>query len=70
MQCLFQDTTIEMLNYRDIESIEKVWPKLEPFLLPIGIRVFILILESRSEVMQICKSKECCEKKPKHGYEK
>ena len=49
------------IGFIDAENITGFWPKVEPHLLPIGIRVFISMLESRCEKIPACK-KACCSK--------
>ena len=67
-----QKLTIDMSNlfnigFIDAENITGFWPKVEPHLLPIGIRVFISMLESRCEKIPACK-KACCSKDRYRNY--
>lgn len=47
------------IGFIDADNIQQFWPKIEKYLLPIGIRVFISMLESRCEKIPACK-KACC----------
>ncbi len=46
----------------DILNIQKVWPRIEQYLLPVGTRMYIAILDGRCEKIIIC-NKPCCNKK-------
>lgn len=58
------------LSAEDVSNIKQAWSKLEQYLLPVGIRVFISILEARSERNPVCKQKACCNNKERLVYNK
>ncbi len=52
------------LSHVDVDNVQRSWPKLEKLLLPIGIRVFISILEKRcdgGDRMPVCRQRHCCD---------
>eukprot|EP00095_Tigriopus_kingsejongensis_P000716 maker-scaffold558_size137302-snap-gene-0.20 protein:Tk00716 transcript:maker-scaffold558_size137302-snap-gene-0.20-mRNA-1 annotation:"PREDICTED: cytoglobin-1-like" len=50
------------IGFIDADNIQQFWPKIEKYLLPIGIRVYISMLENRCEKIPTCK-KACCNRR-------
>ncbi len=51
------------LSHVDVDNVQRSWPKIEKLMLPIGIRVFISILEKRCEKTPVCRQRSCCNNK-------
>lgn len=60
MDDLFCGTRFEV-GLCDILNIQKVWPRIEHYLLPVGTRMYIAILDGRCDKIIIC-NKGCCKK--------
>ncbi len=54
------------LSHVDVDNVQRSWPKIEKLMLPIGIRVFISILEKRCEKMPVCRQRACCNNKERY----